>query len=395
LAGRGPGKTKSLAEPSLGNFTIMRKLPLLTEINIFLFNLTFAIFHVVLNPIGLEQPVAAFCFGNLFGIILPYLGLIVALVHLLLGPLMDLCLYSGAYETIILDNKQYWFGGLALLNFLVAVSDRSHCNVEGADYRRSNSFVGKAAVAFWDSALDYLQMSVEPWCENAKLPPDRQYIFACHPHGIHCTPLALFHCKSEKNPFDKRFSGICENRISGLAASVVFRLPGVREFFLSLPYIDASRSVAEAALKANRSLFVCTGSGEESLLTKRGEDVLVLSRRKGFVRLALAYGCDIVPIFGIGNSDLFEVYQIGLRFRMWLQRAFHISIPIFHGRYLTPLPYHVPVRVLIGEPLSVPKPKVIGEKPDDALVESYLKKYIERVKDLHKEHTTGRKLTIL
>ena len=370
-----------------------RKLPLLTEINIFLFNLTFAILHVVLKPIGLEQTVAALCFGNLFGIILPYFCVVAALVHILVGPLIDLVLYSGAYETLILDNKHLWFGGLLLLNILVALTDRSHTNVKGADYRSRNGAVSKAAFHFWESALDYLQMTIEPWDENAILSPDKQYIFACHPHGIHCTPLALFHCKG--TPFDKRFPGICENKTSGLAATIVFKIPGVREFFLSLPYIDASRNVAEAALKADRSLFVCTGSGEESILTKTGEDVLVLSRRKGFVRLALAYGCDIVPIFGVGNSDLFTTYSWGLGAQMWLHKRFHISIPIFHGRYLTPLPYRVPVRVLIGEPLKVPSPKVRGERPDDVIVDEYLKKYIEKVKDLHKQHTNGRKLRII
>ena len=399
----------------------LRPLPLLTEINIFILNVAFAIIHVVLKPTGLEPAVSAFCFGNLFGLFIPYVGIIAAFVHVIIRPLMDWILYSGAYEAIILDNKYRWLGLLLAINFVVALMDKSHLNVEGANFRfrLSSNVMARAALSFWSASYEYLQMSIV-WDENAELPPDGQYIFACHPHGecfiiiyllisfslssftsdlttlykgIHCTPLGLFHCKG--TPFDERFPGICENKLSGIAATIVFKLPGVREFFLPLPYIDASRSVVEDALKANRSLFICTGSGEESLLTKRGEDVLVLSKRKGFVRLALSYGCDIVPIFGIGNSDLFKTYSIGMGMRMWLHKKLHISIPIFHGRYLTPLPYKVPVRVVVGEPLVVPKPKVRGERPDDAVVEEYLKKYIERVKELHKKHAPGRKLRIL
>jgi len=371
----------------------LRSLPILTEINIFLINLAFAIAHVVLKPTGLESAVAAFCMGNLFGIVLPYLGIIAALVHIFVRPLMDWFLYIGAYQTIVVENAYLWLGGLLALNMAVAITDKSHVDVQGANYRKADGIVARASVQFWNAVIDYLQMTIVPWDEKATLPPNRKYIFACHPHGIHCTPLCLFHCKG--TPFDIRFPGICENKLSGLAASIVFKLPGVREFFLSTPYIDASRSVAEAALKADRSLFVCTGSGEESLLTRRGEDVLVLSKRKGFVRLALMYGCDIVPIFGVGNSDLFQTYSWGSGFRMWLQKRLHISIPIFHGRYFTPLPYRVPIRVLVGEPLCVPEPKVRGERPEDAVVEDYLKKYIERVKDLHKQHTQGRKLKII
>jgi len=371
----------------------LRRLPLLTEINIFIFKLTFAILHVIL-PTGLEPIVASLCFGNLFGMIIPYLAVIASLAHIFIRPCLGFFLYTGAYESIVLEYKYAWIIFILLVNIAVAIKDSSHRVVEGADYRYNRSlFLDNAASKFWYVCDDYLVTTVVPWADDATLDPKRQYIFACHPHGIHCTPLGQFHCKG--TPFDKRFPGICDNKLSGLAASVVFKIPGVREFFLSLNYIDASRKVVENALEANRSLFICTGSGEESLLTKRGEDVLVLSRRRGFIEMALRYGCDVVPIFGVGNSDLFATYSWGMGIRILMQKKLHISVPIFHGRYLTPLPYKVPIRVLVGEPLKVPMPKVRGERPDNALVDYYLKKYIERVKDMHKQHTTNRKLTIL
>jgi hypothetical protein len=373
----------------------LRRIPPLTEINIFLINFAFATLHVILKPTGLEPVVSALCVGNLFGLILPCFGVIGLLVHAIVGPLMNFILFPDAYEVILLEYKYHWIGALFLINIAVALFDNSHLNVHGADYRLqpSKSPIVRASNQFWEAAFDYLQMTVKPWKEDATLPSNRQYIFACHPHGIHCTPLALFHCKG--TPFDQLFPGICENNLSGLAASVVFRLPGAREFFLSLPYIDASRHVVEKALEADRSIFVCTGSGEESLLTKQGEDTLVLCKRKGFIRLALSYGCDVVPIFGVGNSDLFKTYSVGIRFRMWLQKRLHVSIPIFHGRYLTPLPYKKPVTVLVGAPLTMPKPKVRGEIPDEQEVEKYLKIYIEKVKELHKNNTHGRKLQII
>eukprot|EP00986_Skeletonema_menzelii_P016569 scaffold15059_cov146-Skeletonema_menzelii.AAC.9 len=383
---------ESTRAPMMTKHTL-RRLPLLTEINIFIFTLTFAILHVILQPTGLEPIVASLCVGNLFGLFLPYLSTICAFVHIFIKPCLEYCLYIGAYESIVLKYRYAWIIFVLLFNIAVALTDTSQRAVEGADYRYNRRrFLDNAAAKFWNSFEDYLATTVVPWTENASLDPKRQYIFACHPHGIHCTPLGQFHCKG--TPFDKRFPGICDNKLSGIAASIVFKLPGVREFFLSLNYIDASRQVVENALDANRSLFICTGSGEESLLTKRGEDILVLSRRRGFVRMALMYGCDIVPIFGVGNSDLFATYSWGMGVRMWMQKKLHISIPFFHGRYLSPLPYKVPIKILVGEPLRVPAPKVRGERPDDALVDSYLNKYIERVKDMHKQHTTNRKLTI-
>ncbi|KAL7468982.1 hypothetical protein ACHAXS_009248 [Conticribra weissflogii] len=364
----------------------LRPLPVITEINICLLNFAFAIIHLVLIPFPqLESIISAFCVGNLFGIIAPFAGVVWLILHVIVRPVLNDLVYDGAYQDFIVNYKLSWTIFLISLNLIVAFTDKSHKNVKEK---------------FFDATFNYIPMKIVPWDEDpstklskATLPPNRQYIFAVHPHGIHCLPLSLFHRKGSE--FDKRFPGICENKLSGLVATVMFKIPGVRELFLSLPYIDASRHVAEEALRENRSLFVCTGSGEESLLTKCGEDVLVLSKRKGFIRLALSYGCDIVPIFGVGNSDLFETYDLGATVRMWFHKRFHVSIPIFHGRYFTPLPYRVPISVLVGEPMKLPQPKRRGEKPDEEIVEKCLKQYIERVKELHKRHTSDRRIHIV
>ena len=117
----------------------LRRLPLLTEINIFIFKLTFAILHVILKPTGLESIVASLCFGNLFGMIIPYLVTVFALVHLFIRPCLGALLYTGAYESIVLENKYHWIVFVLLLNAFVAITDSSHRTVEGADYRYDRS----------------------------------------------------------------------------------------------------------------------------------------------------------------------------------------------------------------------------------------------------------------
>ena len=200
----------------------LRPIPIITEINIFIINVAFATLHIILKPTGLEQIVSALAFGNLFGLLLPYFCVIALFTHVILRPILDYIIYNGAYQDIILDNRYTWIGGLLILNVIVGLTDTSHLNVEGADQRGHRGVISRLAWEFWFTSFDYLQMSVVPWDDNATLPSDKQFIFGCHPHGIHCTPLGLFHCKG--TPFDKRFPGICDNKLSGLAATIVFKI---------------------------------------------------------------------------------------------------------------------------------------------------------------------------
>ena len=235
-------------------------------------------------------------------------------------------------------------------------------------------------------------MTCIPWSDDAQLPTTRQYVFAVHPHGIHCMPLSLF--TTYGSDFDKKFPNLVGHKITGLAATVIFKLPMVREIFLRWGYVDASRSVAYKVLNCGRSVLVCTGGEEESMYTEKGRDVVVLQNRMGFIRLALAHGADIVPVFGVGNSDTYRTYGFMANQRRWLQKTTGIALPIFHGRFLTPLPYKVPIRVLIGKPIATPQPNTKGERPDEELVKEYHRKYVEALKDLHSKHVNDRVLEI-
>ena len=197
-------------------------------------------------------------------------------------------------------------------------------------------------------------------------------------------------------PFDKRFPGLCGEKLVGLIATVLFIIPVLRDFFLEWPYIDASRKVANAALDAGLSLYLIPGGEEEVVITKYGEDATVLKNRKGFVRLALSHGAYIVPVWGGGTTDTFRTYPAIFGFRAWVQKNLGVAIANYHGRFFTPLPYRdTPQRILIGKPIPTPKPKVKGERPDEKLVDEYHEKYVAALKELHDTHVTDRPLKIL
>jgi hypothetical protein len=101
-------------------------------------------------------------------------------------------------------------------------------------------------------------------------------------------------------------------------------------------------------------------------------------------------------LFPLSTLRLFlQTYDFMGKQRKWLQKNFGIALPIFHGRFFTPLPFQKPVRVLIGEPIPTPAPKVRGERPDEALVDEYHQKYMAALAALHAKHVTDRKLRIV
>jgi hypothetical protein len=68
------------------------------------------------------------------------------------------------------------------------------------------------------------------------------------------------------------------------------------KILLFLGCVDASSSTCHYNLKRGRSILVFIGGEKEQLLTKPGNHKIFLKSRKGFVKLALEYGVDLVPM---------------------------------------------------------------------------------------------------
>ena len=169
-----------------------------------------------------------------------------------------------------------------------------------------------------------------------------------------------------------------------------------------MQYRDAGRATMDNVLRSNRSVFICTGSEAESLATATGEDKVVLEGRYGFVRLALSWGCPLVPVYGVGVTDLYTTYSFAASTRRWLSKTAHIALPLFTGRWWSPIPHKVPVKVLVGKPIEVPTPKVKGlvqgwsgeskrrgdpKVPSEALVKEFHEKYVKALTELYDAHS--------
>lgn len=211
-----------------------------------------------------------------------------------------------------------------------------------------------------------------------------------HPHGIY--PVAGILAYAGSSPLLKRHPWL---RIRPCAASIVFKVPLIREYMIWTGHLDASkRTMSKHMAKGVDDVGLVVGGEQEALLTRNGEETIVLEGRTGFVSLALQHGYHLVPTYAFGQNDLYTVNQsLFAGLRGMLQRKFKVSIPIFWGAYGSNLPHPVKLTLAIGNPIKVPKPppppadkKAPKWEPDPDLVAKVHAEYVAEVKALFERH---------
>lgn len=160
----------------------------------------------------------------------------------------------------------------------------------------------------YDASADPDRAKSEKASEDGKKDvgqPDDQYIIGVHPHGIHS--LGATSLIYENGEFYKRFPRVSRN-LHGAVASVLFRVPFVREIFLQAGYQAADRSVLDGLLARGKSIYIILGGSAESIRTETGKDKVWLHKREGFIRLALKHGAKLVPTYTFYMTDVYSVW---------------------------------------------------------------------------------------
>jgi len=174
-----------------------------------------------------------------------------------------------------------------------------------------------------------------------------------------------------------------------LGASIVFRIPIYRDIVLWLGVVDAGIKTAKKLLDSGRNLYLVPGGIMEQMLTIEGRQQVFLNNRKGFVRLAVEYGADLVPIYTFGETNLYSVSNFLINFRMWIYKKFQIATPIFYStRWGIPIPFlshNVPLFLCVGQPITVKK--VSPTCPEfTSYVDQKHEEFIEALKGLFEKY---------
>ncbi|KAJ3061078.1 2-acylglycerol O-acyltransferase 1, partial [Rhizoclosmatium hyalinum] len=151
-----------------------------------------------------------------------------------------------------------------------------------------------SAAPVWHHSRHYFQAHL---VKTADLPSDRNYIFSIHPHGVYL--LGIFaNITGNRKVFYETFGKGLSLRLATLPIN--FRLPGWREFFLSLggigvdrkslEYVLTEKSKSDPTKGAGNIITLVVGGAEEFTVMEPKTMDLVLEKRKGFVKLALTTG---------------------------------------------------------------------------------------------------------
>jgi diacylglycerol O-acyltransferase 2, plant len=102
---------------------------------------------------------------------------------------------------------------------------------------------------------------------------------------------------------------------------------------------------------------LCPGGVQEVTLLKNDKEiVLYLSKRLGFVKLALQHGAPLVPVFSFGLRNSFSFWIPKGKFFHSLGRQFGVLPMAFFGLWGLPLGPSKPCDygIVVGKPIPVP-----------------------------------------
>ncbi|CAG5119165.1 unnamed protein product [Candidula unifasciata] len=251
---------------------------------------------------------------------------------------------------------------------------------------RRSEWVRRWPLFKWGAAYFPVQL-----IKTQEIDPSKNYIFACHPHGVMCHSHFI-NFASEGTDFSAKFAGI-KPYLTVLSGQFMF--PVFRDYFILSGSIEVSRPSVEWVLTkegTGNAVCIMIGGALEALEARPGSFTLKIKSRKGFCKLALRHGAGIVPVFAFGENDLYEQIpnpqgSLVRRLQNFLTHLFGFSPALFHGRGIFNytfglLPFRRPVHTVVGAPLDVKK----VEEPTDDQVSDLHDQYCKALVELFEKH---------
>lgn len=201
-------------------------------------------------------------------------------------------------------------------------------------------------------------------------------IFCAIPHGvapIGITAYPLWSC-------------LWNDRICRwTAAPLVLKIPLVGFFMNKIGYIPASsKPILETLTKKEQNVGIILDGIDGMFQPVASEEIAVVKKRKGIVKIALRAGVPLVPVFGFGHTSLWTVVVDPFGLLKKLSHMMGASLTPFFGRwgwFLGP-PRRIPITVCLGEPVKCPQ---VAE-PTQEQIDKYHQQLLDSYQELFEIH---------
>jgi hypothetical protein len=223
---------------------------------------------------------------------------------------------------------------------------------------------------------------------SAPLSPTRKYVLGYHPHGIGVKGMSV--CFGmQATGFAALFPGI---KTTFLVTSRTFKIPLWRSYVQFMGGKSVSRRSCVTQLTEGghdnhgqgNAIIISVGGNHEAQLARPNSMDIVAKIRKGFVRVAVETGADIVPVVGFGENDIWDRPQPGSGIVARIMRILMRWPPdsrLLRGRLSIFLPYKRPIDVVVGFPIVVKQ----QDNPDVQYVNRLHDLYVQGLEQIWKD----------
>nr|ACV40232.1 type 2 acyl-CoA diacylglycerol acyltransferase [Vernonia galamensis] len=206
---------------------------------------------------------------------------------------------------------------------------------------------------------------------------NRAYVFGFHPHSVFPLGVAIL-CE--------HLAVIPIPNIKFLTSNPIFRTPVLRQIWSWCGAIAASKKNFTAYLSAGYTCVVIPGGVQEILHMRQGaeSDNVFISRRKGFIKVAIQTVTPLVPVFFFGQAHTYKWWRPKCEFYVLKARAIRFGPTVFWGRLGSHLPCKNPTVVVVGRPITVEKTL----KPTIDEISKFQREYTVSLRNLFDKYKT-------
>jgi len=166
-----------------------------------------------------------------------------------------------------------------------------------------------------------------------------------------------------------------------------------------------SKESCDYMLSNGITVVIMIGGASESLYAHRHQNKIILEKRKGFIRLALQHGANLVPVFSFGENEVFSQVpnppgSLLRKFQNAFQSIAGFCLPIWTGRGIFTynfgiFPYRQKLVTVVGKPIFVKKKDNFTEEDVDELQHIYIKSLFDLYNKYKDKYGNGSELEII